>query len=49
MKKVNYEKIKLFSKSIWNGVLGISHEVGLALLFIAIGFIVCLLWWIIFR
>ncbi len=42
-------KITLFFKGIWNGMLGIFAEVLLVLIFIFTGFVVCLLWWGIFR
>lgn len=46
---IDYPKIKLFFKSIWNGVLGISSEMLLVYFFIFTGFLVCLVWWAIFK
>lgn len=42
-------RIRLFFRSIWNGVLGIFTEIMLTLAFIAVGFLVCLIWWRMFR
>ena len=38
-------KMGLFFKSIWHGMLGIAAEILTVLIFIAAGFLVCLLWW----
>ncbi|MBI4974309.1 MAG: hypothetical protein HZC19_00585 [Candidatus Omnitrophica bacterium] len=45
MMKLNYIRIAAFFKNIWNGMLGIFHEVIFTYLFILAGFLVCLLWW----
>ena len=42
-------KLKLFFKSIGNGILGISLEILLTCLFILAGFAVCLVWWGLFK
>jgi len=42
-------KIRFFFKSLLNGLLGISLEVLLVYLFILSGFVICLIWWGIFR
>lgn len=40
-----YARVKLFFKSIWNGMLGIGFEVIFVYLFISIGVLTCLFWW----
>lgn len=47
--RIDYLKIKLFFKNIWNGMLGIAAELFLVYLLIFIGFLVCLAWWVIFK
>lgn len=42
-------RIKVFLKSIENGMVGICLEIALTMFFIFAGFLVCLLWWGIFR
>jgi len=42
-------KPRVLLKTIVNGVAGIALEVLLAVIFIASGFLVCVLWWGIFR
>ena len=42
-------KLKLFFKSIGNGILGISLEILLTCLFMLAGFAVCLVWWGLFK
>ena len=42
-------KLNLYLKSILNGILGISAEILLTSAFIVTGFLVCFLWWAIFR
>lgn len=49
MIRLAYARIKLFFKTIWNGLAGISLEISLSIIFIAAGFIVCLLWWSVFK
>jgi len=43
------KKSRIFFKAVWNGMLGILHELALALFFIFAGFLICLLWWGIFK
>ena len=42
-------KLKLFAKSVGNGMLGISLEILLTCLFMLTGFAVCLAWWGLFK
>jgi len=42
-------RIGYFFKSISNGAIGIVLEILLVIFFIFTGFLVCLLWWGIFR
>ena len=46
---IAYTRIKLFFRSIYNGLVGISFEILLAGLFILAGFLVSMLWWSAFR
>jgi len=39
----------IFFKAVWNGVIGILYELTLVLFFIFVGFLICLLWWGIFK
>ena len=42
---MNQVNVKLFFRSILQGILGIASEVLMVFFFIITGFIVCLLWW----
>jgi len=38
-----------FFKITWKGILGIASEISLVLFFIFTGFLVCILWWGLFK
>jgi hypothetical protein len=42
-------KVSLFFKSVWHGVLGIMTELLLVAFIIMAGFVVCILWWGLFK
>ena len=42
-------RLRLFFKALFNGILGIWVEVLMTAFFIFAAFIVCVLWWGIFR
>jgi len=39
----------IFFKTVWSGMIGILYELTLVLFFIFVGFLICLLWWGIFK
>ena len=45
MMRRGYVKAFLLGRTIWHGVLGIFWETCLALFFIFVGFLLCVLWW----
>jgi len=42
-------RVRDFFESIGNGVLGILAEIALVAFFILSGFVVCIIWWGIFK
>lgn len=46
---ITRDKVNMFFKNAWNGILGIASEIFVTLFFIAAGLIVCLLWWSFFK
>jgi len=42
-------RIKLFLKNIENNLIGISLEILLVYFFIFAGFLVCFIWWAVFK
>lgn len=49
MMRLSYLKMRVFFKTVWNGILGISAEILLISILISVGFLVCLVWWSISR
>lgn len=42
-------RLSIFFRNIWNGILGIVAELLLVAVIILSGFLVCTLWWALFR
>ena len=44
-----HPKVRMFFRALSNGMLGIGVEVFMTAVFIAAGFVVCVLWWGLFQ
>ncbi len=42
-------RLIIFFRNVWNGILGILAELMLVAVIMAAGFLVCTLWWGLFR